>query len=129
MWRSSSARGVPEFPPGGNTSYSNYGFMLLGRIVEAVSGQSYDAYIAQHILAPARMTATGNLPETIKLPKRATGYMGDTGKLKPADDTQPYRGTPAGGGYPPWATSAVRRRPDGRQALAGRGEPEAPDHR
>ncbi|THD61379.1 serine hydrolase [Phenylobacterium sp.] len=92
------ARG-PEFPPGSNTSYSNYGFMLLGRIVEAVSGQSYDAYIAQHILAPARMTATGNLPETIKLPKRATGYMGDTGKLKPADDTQPYRGTPAGGGY------------------------------
>jgi len=89
----------PEFPPGSRVSYSNYGFMLLGRVVEAASGQSYDGYIAQHIFAPARMATTGNLPETIKLPKRATGYMGDTHQLKSAADTQPYRGTPAGGGY------------------------------
>ena len=73
--------------------------MLLGRIVEVVSGQSYDDYIANHIFAPAHMTATGNLPETVHLPHRATGYMAREGKLVSAADTQPWRGTPAGGGY------------------------------
>lgn len=89
----------PRFAPGARTEYSNYGFMLLGRIVEVVSGQSYDDYIAGHIFAPAHMTATGNQPETVRLPHRATGYMAQAGKLVSAADTLPWRGTPAGGGY------------------------------
>jgi CubicO group peptidase (beta-lactamase class C family) len=90
---------APNFAPGARTEYSNYGFMLLGRIVEVVSGQSYDDYIAAHIFAPAHMTATGNQPETTILPHRATGYMARGAKLVSAADTQPWRGTPAGGGY------------------------------
>jgi len=90
---------APSFAPGARTEYSNYGFMLLGRIVEVVSGQSYDDYIATHIFAPAHMTATGNQPETVVLPHRATGYMTRGGQLVSAADTQPWRGTPAGGGY------------------------------
>ncbi|HET9161637.1 MAG TPA: serine hydrolase domain-containing protein [Caulobacteraceae bacterium] len=89
----------PAFEPGSRTAYSNYGFMLLGRIVETVSGQSYDDYIAGHIFKPAGMTATGNLPETVPLPKRATGYMTEGGKIVSADPTLPWSGTPAGGGY------------------------------
>ena len=90
---------APLFAPGARTEYSNYGFMLMGRIVEVVSGQSYDDYIADHIFAAAHMTATGNLPETTPLPRRATGYMSRGGQLVSAADTQPWRGTPAGGGY------------------------------
>ena len=90
---------APKFAPGTQTEYSNYGFMLLGRIVELVSGQSYDAYIARHIFAPAHMTSTGNEPETTRLPRRATGYMTQGSQLVSADDTLPWRGTPAGGGY------------------------------
>ena len=90
---------APLFPPGTRQQYSNYGFMLLGRIVEAASGQSYDDYIAAHIFAPAGMTSTGNLPETTDLPRRAVGYTGQPGHLVNAADTLPYRGTPAGGGY------------------------------
>jgi CubicO group peptidase (beta-lactamase class C family) len=87
------------FAPGARQQYSNYGFMLLGRIVEVASGQSYDDYISAHIFAPAGMTSTGNLPETTILERRAVGYTGQAGHLVSAADTLPYRGTPAGGGY------------------------------
>ena len=89
----------PLFEPGRRIAYSNYGFMLLGRIVETVSGRRYDDYVAQHIWGPAGMHSTGNQPETVVLPRRAVAYTGPTGKLDRADDTLPYRGTPAGGGY------------------------------
>ncbi|MBS0362768.1 MAG: beta-lactamase family protein [Proteobacteria bacterium] len=90
---------APLFAPGARNQYSNYGFMLLGRIVETVSGQSYDDYIAGHIFKPAGMTATGNQPETVRLPKRVTGYMTRKGQIVSAAETLPWSGTPAGGGY------------------------------
>jgi CubicO group peptidase (beta-lactamase class C family) len=90
---------APLFPPGSRQAYSNYGFMLLGRIVEVASGRSYDDYIAEHIFAPAHMTATGNQPETVQLAKRSVSYMGAAGQIKSAADTLPWSGTPAGGGY------------------------------
>src|SRR5687768_1147723 len=52
------ARGL-QFAPGAQFAYSNYGFILLGAIIERVSGMSYDEYVAAHVLAPAGMTATG----------------------------------------------------------------------
>jgi len=90
---------APEFPPGTKRAYSNYGFMLLGRIVEVVSGMTYDDYLARRIFAPARMTATGMRPESDRLPGRAVGYTRSEGGWKDAADTLPWRGTPAGGGY------------------------------
>ena len=60
-----------NFDPGSRASYSNYGFILLGRIVETVSGLSYDEYTRQYVFAPARMTSTGNDPESSVLPRRA----------------------------------------------------------
>ena len=53
----------PEFEPGSQWAYSNYGFMLLGAVIEAVTGQSYYDYVHEHIYEPAGMTATGSLPE------------------------------------------------------------------
>jgi CubicO group peptidase (beta-lactamase class C family) len=90
---------APLFAPGARQQYSNYGFMLLGRIVEVVAGQSYDDYIAAHIFAPAGMNSTGNAPESAVLARRAIGYTGQPGHLVSNTDTLPYRGTPAGGGY------------------------------
>ena len=89
----------PRFAAGARNEYSNYGFMLLGRIVETVSGQSYDDYIAAHIFKPAGMTATGNQPETVRLPKRAAIYTMQKGAIVSAASTLPWSGTPAGGGY------------------------------
>ena len=88
-----------EFAPGSRKSYSNFGFILLGRIVDEVSGLSYDDYIQRNIFKPAGMTSTGNRPETENLPRRAVGYTGSGAKLKSAADTLPLNGTAAGGGY------------------------------
>ena len=41
-----------DFDPGSRYAYSNYGYCLLGRIIEAKSGMPYDQYIKQHVLAP-----------------------------------------------------------------------------
>lgn len=88
-----------EFAPGTRFDYSNYGFILLGRIIEQVSGLSYNDYLDRHIFNPAGMGSTGNLPESVKLPRRAVGYMGFGANLKRADPTLPFSGTSAGGGY------------------------------
>jgi len=90
---------APEFAPGSRFAYSNYGFILLGRIVEAVSHLSYDAYIQRNIFDVAGMKSTGNLPESTILPHRSAVYMGPPDQLRRADDTLPLRGTSAGGGY------------------------------
>jgi D-alanyl-D-alanine carboxypeptidase len=90
---------APAFAPGSRQSYSNYGFILLGRIVEQVSGLRYDDYIQLHIFKPARMASTGNRPESDVLPRRALSYTGSGSRLKSAGDTLPLNGTAAGGGY------------------------------
>lgn len=94
------ARG-PEFPPGTEFRYSNYGFVLLGDIIEHVSGQSYYDYVNRHVFTPAGMHDSGSLPEDVVVPGRAHAYTRqDAGApWTDAADTLPYRGTAAGGGY------------------------------
>ena len=54
---------APEFPPGEDWRYANYGFILLGRVIEEVSGQSYPDYVRDHIFKVASMTRSGFEPE------------------------------------------------------------------
>jgi len=44
--------------------YSDLGFMLLGRIVEQVSGQSLDRYLEEHLYGPLGLSATGFVPRS-----------------------------------------------------------------
>ena len=94
------ARGL-EFEPGSKWDYSNYGFLLLGVIVQKVSGQDYYEYVRQHVFAPAGMTSTDSLPEDQTVARRSVGYTKRAGSdtWQPNTDTLPYRGTSAGGGY------------------------------
>jgi D-alanyl-D-alanine carboxypeptidase len=99
------ARGLTH-EPGAEHRYSNYGYVLLGALIEKVSGASYYDHVRAKIFQPAGMTATDSLPETEKVQKRAVGYtkrdVGDTkrdGKWVPNTNTLPWRGTAAGGGY------------------------------
>jgi CubicO group peptidase (beta-lactamase class C family) len=87
------------FEPASKWEYSNYGFLLLGVIVQRVSGQSYYDYVRDHIFVPSGMTATGSDPEDRLVPDRVTGYTRRNGAWADAADTLPYRGTSAGGGY------------------------------
>lgn len=91
---------APEFPPGSQHRYSNYGFILLGRVIEQVSGMDYDRYVREKIFLPAGMTATDNQPESSAVRGLSVPYSADPkGALRPATDTLPWRGTSAGGGY------------------------------
>jgi D-alanyl-D-alanine carboxypeptidase len=89
------------FEPGSKWEYSNYGFLLLGVLIETVSGQSYYDYVAEHVFKPAGMTSTASLAEDQAVPDRSVGYtkFGGGETWKPNTDTLPYRGTSAGGGY------------------------------
>ncbi len=90
------------FEPGSRWEYSNYGFLLLGMVVEKASGQDYYAYVREHIFKPAGMNSTDSLPEDQAVPGRAVGYTKSsdaTREWRPNVDTLPYRGTSAGGGY------------------------------
>jgi len=48
-----------KFTPGEETVYSNLNYMVLGAVIESVSGQSYETYITQNILSPIGMSHTG----------------------------------------------------------------------
>ena len=90
---------APQFEPGSRWAYSNYGFLLLGAVIERVAGESYYDYVRDHVYQPAGMTATGSEPESEAVPGRSVGYMKDGGAWQPNTGTLPYRGTSAGGGY------------------------------
>jgi len=87
------------FEPGSKWVYSNYGFLLLGLVVEKAAGVNYYEYVRDHVYAPAGMTRTGSEPEEDAVPDRAIGYMRVGGAWHTNADTLPYRGTSAGGGY------------------------------
>ena len=89
----------PAFEPGSQERYSNYGFILLGHIVQTVSGEDYYSYIDRHIFMPAGMTESGSLPENVAVPNRSSGYTRKDGKWISNADTLPWRASAAGGGY------------------------------
>jgi D-alanyl-D-alanine carboxypeptidase len=90
-----------EFEPGSRFHYSNYGFVLLGAVIEKVTGHTYYDYVQARIYQPAQMTATGSEPEHEAVLGRSVGYMKRPGTAEwtPNTGTLPYRGTSAGGGY------------------------------
>ena len=90
-----------EFEPGSQWAYSNYGMLLLGVVIEKVTGQSYYGYVQEHVYEPAGMTRTGSLPEDQAVPDRSIGYTRPPGTTRWVRNTNtlPFRGTSAGGGY------------------------------
>lgn len=64
--------------PGATRSYSNLGYALLGLIIESVTRQSYDAYVAAHILSPLGLTQTGTYLPKFDQDLIAHGFNGDT---------------------------------------------------
>ncbi|MCA9128183.1 MAG: serine hydrolase, partial [Planctomycetales bacterium] len=45
-----------DFDPGERYAYSNYGYCLLGRVIEKITGQSYEQYVRGHVLEPLGVT-------------------------------------------------------------------------
>lgn len=89
-----------RFEPGSRWEYSNYGFILLGAVIEKVSGESYYDYVHEHVYNPAGMTSTDSEPEGREAANRSVGYMKvETGDWHSNTGYLQYRGTSAGGGY------------------------------
>jgi CubicO group peptidase (beta-lactamase class C family) len=95
------------FEPGTKMVYSNSGFVVLGLIIEKVSGQNYFAYVKEHIFKPAGMAQTDSFEKSSTVPNLALGYMRMNDKGMP-DPSVPLRentpvlaaqASPAGGGY------------------------------
>jgi len=88
-----------RFDPGTRMEYSNYGYILLGRIIEIVSGEPYQSYVREHVFLPAGMLHTDSRPESELVAGRAVGYTRGPNGLVPNTATLPWSGTSAGGGY------------------------------
>jgi D-alanyl-D-alanine carboxypeptidase len=89
-----------RFEPGSRYEYSNYGFILLGAVIQKVSGEDYYVYIRKHIYLVAGMNATGSGIDDKAVPNRSIDYtrMGSPA-WTPNGDAAINNGTPAGGGY------------------------------
>lgn len=67
----------PKFKPGERVSYSNSGFVLLGLVVEAVSGMSYQKFVSDAIITPCKLTRTGFYRMDELPANTALGYLWD----------------------------------------------------
>ncbi len=94
-----------ESSPGAKFQYSNSGYIVLGAIIEKVSGQTYDDYVREHVFIPAGMKNTDALAKDHLDARTAIGYGQLTDKpatsttLHRNTDSLPGKGGPAGGGY------------------------------
>ncbi|UCB51740.1 MAG: beta-lactamase family protein [Candidatus Zixiibacteriota bacterium] len=95
------------FEPGSDFHYSNSGPIVLGMIIEAVTGQDYYDYVREKIHQPAGMTNTDCYEMDTPVPNLAIGYTKMTSDGTPTPDgswrnnlfTHVVKGGPAGGGF------------------------------
>jgi CubicO group peptidase (beta-lactamase class C family) len=80
--------------PGVLTAYSTYGILLAGLVLEDVSGQRYDAYLREHLFAPAGMASARVMTRRGDERGIATPYQVEDGRAEPMP-YEWYRSTPA----------------------------------
>ncbi|WP_437728399.1 serine hydrolase domain-containing protein [Sorangium sp. So ce861] len=88
-----------EYVPGTKEVYSNFGFSLLGLVVERVSGRRYRDYVSEAILAPLGMTSSVWDEGAVPAGRLATGHVKKHGTLKPEPHWRFGASEAAGGLY------------------------------
>ena len=100
------------FSPGTAVGYSNYGYILLGAVIEKISGQSYYDYVEENIFSPLEMNDSGFYESDSFTENKALGYAsppppppGHTDKAMKQEERMSntalieVKGTSAGGAY------------------------------
>jgi CubicO group peptidase (beta-lactamase class C family) len=64
-----------DFPPGEKMSYSNSGYLVLGHVIETVTGASYEKFVTDNIFTPLGMKDSGYDSNTAIIARRAAGYL------------------------------------------------------
>lgn len=72
------------FEPGTKHRYSNSGYILLGQIIEKLSGETYESFLKKNLFDPAGMKDSGCDLTTKTIPNRAQGYVPTTDAFAPA---------------------------------------------
>ena len=89
------------YPAGDRFQYNNTGFVVLGLIVEAITGSSFDVYLNEHVFIPCGMLNTGYY-ELDRLPAQcANGYVYDDSRQEFYTNiySVDVKGTGAGGAF------------------------------
>ncbi|MFG1863368.1 serine hydrolase domain-containing protein [Microbispora bryophytorum] len=81
--------------PGTHYAYSNYGYMLLGKVIEEVTGLPYDTYVRQNVLSPVgiQRMVLGRTAQSLRQPTEVTyssQYTGTT-VLDSSGDLVPFQ--------------------------------------
>jgi CubicO group peptidase (beta-lactamase class C family) len=106
-----------KFEPGAGREYSNAGYIVLGLMIEKITGRKYRDVVAESVFGPAGMTETGLFAIDEPTPRRAIGYTRRSETRshqearergaepqapeprRPNTDMSPGRGSSAGGSY------------------------------
>src|SRR5207237_1824817 len=87
---------APTAPAGTTFRYSNSNYVILGQLVQTVSGQRYESYVQEHIFAPLHMQQSFVSQSEAMRHQMATGYRWWFGVPIPADLPQSAATVPAG---------------------------------
>lgn len=87
------------FPPGQEFSYSNSGYVILGAVVEMVSGKSYTENLNERILKPLEMNSSGFLYIEDTDPLKSVGYIKNIKGIPSDNNRFAVQPSPAGGMY------------------------------
>jgi N-acyl-D-amino-acid deacylase len=94
-----------DFDPGSRYAYSNYGYCVLGRIIEKLSGRPYEKYVQDEVLGPVGATRT-RLGRTLERAMDEVKYR----DAKPREGTAimgPAFGKPVATPYGAWHLEAM----------------------
>ncbi|HJP76162.1 MAG TPA: serine hydrolase, partial [Pseudonocardiaceae bacterium] len=90
------ADAAQNHPLGATWSYCNSGFTLAGRVIEQVTGKTWDEAIRERLFAPLGLTHTVTLPEEALLFRAAVGHVGDETPTRAPVWVLPRSAGPAG---------------------------------
>ena len=88
-----------EFIPGEKFQYSNSNYILLGQIIENITGKPYRDFLQERIFTPLEMNNTGLYDEKTILKHRAEGYIFQNDKFEHISNATFLNGYSAGGLY------------------------------